>query len=379
MPDILTSEVEGVGLGSEDGTTRKLVTDEREKLRAAVLKKALEDYPNQAARSVIAWKQRDKLCTAFLVALPGPHTSLSSPQFGEALCVILCMPSLCCRDRVGLKVGDRRMDLFGEQVVNATMEGGGFTRRHDTVKLELNFMATFCGLKAVCEPYGQFGSLLPQRPLNSLEYRQSKTVLRPDFLFQLPDQPAHQLPSQHTGRVVARLADVKTISLGGLSYYKPGATGDRGVEIRASKITGEYRRKAEKMDELLGHMDGNGPALRRLQQYEGGVVLDLVFGGEGSASEGVWTLLGHMANSRLSKLGLARGSPGSQQELALITGQLRRRLSLAVHKANQTLLLERIRSVGDGAEMAGRRRVWDRLEEERGKRTGLPGSRDNLW
>ena len=97
------------------------------------------------------------------------------------------------------------------------------------------------------------------------------------------------------------------------------------------------------------------------------MVLDLVFGGEGSASEGVWTLLGHMANSRLNKLGLARGSPGSQQELALITGQLRRRLSLAVHKANQTLLLERMRSVGDGAEMAGRRRVWDRLEEERGR------------
>ena len=112
----------------------------------------------------------------------------------------------------------------------------------------------------------------------------------------------------------------------------------------------EYRRKAEKMDEILGHTDSTGPALRRLQQYEGGVVLDLVFGGEGSASEGVWTLLGHMANSRLSKLGLARGSPGSQKELALITGQLRRRLSLAVHKANQTLLLERMRSVGDGVE-----------------------------
>ena len=94
-------------------------------------------------------------------------------------------------------------------------------------------------------------------------------------------------------------------------------------------------------------------------------MLDLVFGGEGSASEGVWTLLGHMANSRLNKLGLARGS--SEQQLALITGQLRRRLSLAVHKSNQTLLLERIRSVGDGAEMAGRRRVWDRLEKERGR------------
>ena len=74
-----------------------------------------------------------------------------------------------------------------------------------------------------------------------------------------------------------------------------------------------------------------------------------------------------MANCRLMKLGLARGSPGSQQELATITGELRQRLSLAVHKANQTMLLERVQMVGDGAELAGRKRKWDRLEEERGR------------
>ena len=102
------------------------------------------------------------------MVLPGPHTSLSSPQFSEALCVLLCLPSLCCRDRVGLRVGNRRVDLYGEQVVNATMEGPGFIRRHNSIKLELNSMATYC-LSSVCEPYGLFGSLLPQRPLNRLQ------------------------------------------------------------------------------------------------------------------------------------------------------------------------------------------------------------------
>ena len=99
-------------------------------------------------------------------------------------------------------------------------------------------------------------------------------------------------------------------------------TGDKAVKICADAISGEYRRKVVLMDEKLGYTDGPGPALRRLQQYQGGEVLDLVFGGEGSASEGVWTLPGHMANCRLMKLGLARGSPGSQQELATITGEL---------------------------------------------------------
>ena len=169
VPEILATEVEGVGQGSLDGSTRKRLSEEREKLRAEVFKKGLTDHPDRAARAVIAWKNRDKLCTAFLMVLPGPHTSISSPHFSEALCVLLCLPSLCCRDRVGLKVGNRRVDLYGEQVVNATMEGPGFIRRHDSIKLELNSMATYCGLSSVCEPYGLFGSLLPQRPLNRLQ------------------------------------------------------------------------------------------------------------------------------------------------------------------------------------------------------------------
>ena len=39
-----------------------------------------------------------------------------------------------------------------------------------------------------------------------------------------------QLPLA-TGQVQRRIADVKTISLGVPSYYKPGAGGKRGVEI----------------------------------------------------------------------------------------------------------------------------------------------------
>ena len=81
----------------------------------------------------------------------------------------------------------------------------------------------------------------------------------------------------------------------------------------------------------------------------------------------MWTLLGHMANSRLSKLKLARGSPGAQRELAMTTSNLRQRLSLAVQRANTTLLLERMRQVGDGAQMAAKKRSHWALEEARGK------------
>ena len=77
----------------------------------------------------------------------------------------------------------------------------------------------------------------------------------------------------------------------------------------------------------------------------------------------VRTLLGHMANSRLLKLGLARGSPGSQQ--ATITE--RAEISSQSGSPQGQQLLERVQMVGDGDELAGRRIKWDRLEEERGR------------
>ena len=89
------------------------------------------------------------------------------------------------------------------------------------------------------------------------------------------------------------------------------------------------------------------------------------------ASQGVWTLLGHMANCRLRKLGLARGSPGSHKELAILTHRLRKRLSLAVIRANVSLLLERMRQVGEGAELACRRRgvaAREEMKEKWGRR-----------
>ena len=140
------------GGGGGSGLSERKQQKEDQRVEREVLKKGLTDHPDRAAQAVIAWKNRDKLCTAILMVLPGTHTSLSSPQFSEALCVLLCLPSLCCRDRVGLKVGNRRVDLYGEQVVNATMEGAGFIRRHDSIKLELNCMATYYGLSSVCEP-----------------------------------------------------------------------------------------------------------------------------------------------------------------------------------------------------------------------------------
>jgi hypothetical protein len=145
-----------------------------------------------------------------------------------------------------------------------------------------------------------------QQPLNRMEYR-TKVCLRPDYLFQLP------LATGHVERIIA---DVKTVSLGAPSYYKPEAAGKRTVEHIEAEVPGEYRRTAAKMDTALGHADGNGPVTRRLAEYR--KVLPLCFVGYGEGSEEVHNLITCLADARLKKVGLHRGRAGSDQELAII-------------------------------------------------------------
>ena len=72
--------------------------------------------------------------------------------------------------------------------------------------------------------------------------------------------------------------------------------------------------------------------------------------------------------ARLKKVGLQRGRPGSDQELAIITSQLRWRISAATIRANFTLLLERLSQVGEGARRA------ERIGEDGGRKDEMgPG------
>ena len=66
-PGPLHAAVEGAGDGREDGGTRRLIVQQRELLRAAVLTEALSRYPDPKKRQVVAWTNRDKLCTVRLV------------------------------------------------------------------------------------------------------------------------------------------------------------------------------------------------------------------------------------------------------------------------------------------------------------------------
>ena len=63
----------------EGGSSRQLITEERENLREAVLREALLRHPDQTARPAIAYPQFDKISTAWKLSLPGPTNALVRP------------------------------------------------------------------------------------------------------------------------------------------------------------------------------------------------------------------------------------------------------------------------------------------------------------
>ena len=115
--------------------------------------------------------------------------------------------------------------------------------------------------------------------------------------------------------------------------------------------------------DYVGVVDGIGPVERRLGEF--GEVHGLVVGAFGEGSEDLHNLLQVMAESRVTCVDLLRGQPGAgaREELGVVVGQLRRRLSVAAVRANSNCLLTRLALVGDGARQASDRRQWRKREE----------------
>ena len=79
--------------------------------------------------------------------------------------------------------------------------------------------------------------------------------------------------------------------------------------------------------------------------------------------------MARLAESRLKFQMLQQGRPegGSDNELAVIVGQIRRKLSLAVTKANVVCLLSKLHQVGPGNKQLAKKRDWVLMEDEERK------------
>ena len=350
----LAIPVEGAGDGSTDGSTRQAVVSQLENLRLKVLTKSLQYQPDRTARPVWSWPNRDKLTTSWLLSFPGPHTGLSMPVFREGIAMVLCLPSPACMDRVGERVGDSRVDLFGDNVLCQSLPGDGWRIRHDRIKTELMSMMRWSGMVATCEVWGLFKHLVPQEDLSRAEVNKQRQVMIPDFRIQLLSQ---------TRQTETRLAELKYTC--GRDFYKPGVRQRqfrKAVNKRADLLMDDYRKKADNMDRLLGE-EGQGRVRRRLDQF--GDLVSLVVGQFNEASDDIHMLLEQFADSRVAVLARREGRQMSEQERGVVVGQLRRQLSTASIRAGTQCLLDRMHQCGEGAALAAKRREINYHLEER--------------
>ena len=243
------------------------------------------------------------------------------------------------------------VDKYGNTVMTEPLPGDSWRTKHDFTKTCLATLADWAGMPCTVEVFGLFSHLISQPALMRLDTGRKRQGLVPDFKLRIPTDNG----------TATSLAELKMITCSD-SYYQTGGR-VRGVEKRAERLPAEYRTKARKVDQLGEPGVVRGPCERKLDQY--GELVKLVFGAFGEASQDVHSLIASLAECRLRKVGLQRGRAGGEQELAIITGQIRRRISTAVTKANVNCLIERMQLVGPGNTELGRKREYTQRLEQR--------------
>ena len=158
----------------------------REQVFARVMKRGLLLHPDQSTGPVSSWKERDKLSTAFLLSLPGPHYGIPSPVFSKAIATLLCAPSPMCSARLGQPIRRSRVDMLGHNVINVDWRVlTGFT---DMILSRLKSMLSALTLvyQRNCEAYGFFFPFNPTTASQQTGKVQRKTNPEAGFYLSAP-------------------------------------------------------------------------------------------------------------------------------------------------------------------------------------------------
>ena len=359
----LSSSAESAGGCSVDGSTRRKLVQQREALRHQVLTKALKEHPDRTFRPATVFQNFDKLSGAWLLALPGSSTGLSSPVFAEAMAAHLCLPSPAVQDSgwVGRSLGRRGeiIDQYGDTVMNCNdLPGDSWRHRHDSGKMAITTECYDAKLPVDCEVYGLFSDLLPAAAEGhggDLEWGRSRQGLIPDYRLRLPTPEGNS----------DCLAELKFVSAG-VTWFPRGVQG-RGTDRRSGLLQSEYRRKLAKYDQKYHGTspDQSGPLVRRLDGY--GKLWGLVVGPWGDGSKDLHTLVSAVGNSLVAAKARARGWEAGEGELGQAISQIRRRLSCTFIRSQALCLLARLGQLGPGAKAAAHRRN-DALRAESARR-----------
>jgi hypothetical protein len=187
VPKALGCTFQAIGDGSVTGETRGRLVEARENQRAKVLTKALEEVRPRSTREAWAWKQRDRLSSAWVLALPGPDTALSSAEFSEAAASNLCLPSPACKGRVGETIkGAITIDKYGDKVQATAMKGDHWRSRHDAMLHMLHRTCQWAGLQSTIEVFNLFAGEVRQEGLSRAESNRTLQAMVPDLAITMP-------------------------------------------------------------------------------------------------------------------------------------------------------------------------------------------------
>lgn len=335
----LAAGCEDAGEGAVNGSTRRKVIEQREGLRHEVLIKAPKQHPDREARPTTVFRNFDKLSGAWLLAVPGPQSGLSSRVFGEAMAAHLCLPfaAVVSSGWVGQSIGTK-VDCFGDAIMCSNqLPGDAWRTRHDTLKMDIAYGCLVSSLPYDVEVYELFADLLPASVIEEggqLEWVRARQGLVPDFRLRLPTAEG---PSDC-------LAELKVV-ITGVSWFPRGVEG-RGTNRRASLLQGLYKSKLARYDQQFHGVERGqiGPLVRRLDSFE--KLESLVVGPWGEGSKDFHTLLKTLAETQLAAKARSRWREGSDNELGYLLGQKRRMMSVCAVRAQSLCLLARLCHLG---------------------------------
>ena len=142
----------------------------------------------------------------------------------------------------------------------------------------------------------------------------------------------------------------------------------KGTDRRAAGLQQLYRKKLIPLDTRYHNTPAgqSGPLVRRLESF--GRLEGLVVGPWGEGSKDLHSLVKTLGDTKLAARARAMGREGSDNELGVIIGQIRKFLSVAFVRAQNLCLLNRLGFLGEGAKAAAGRRDLAKSLEERRKR-----------
>ena len=355
-------EVAGSAGGeSRNGSTRRLVMEQLEQTRSKLLTKGLEQFHDPEARPCWSWPDRGKQTSAWLLTLTG----LTGPEFSEAAATHLCLPSPACASRVGEHIrGQKKIDIFGDNLRSAKLTGDGYRKRHDLIKNFLFRKLRKAGIPTECEVFNLFARELPQEGLSRIEKGRTRQTMVPDFKISIP---------QTGGRSEQQLFELKVASSCATRYPRNPKPEDRAVDRRSNLLQGEYAAKARRAERNYGNTAPGQVGRMEQKLLNFGRIRGLVVGAWGEISEDFKQLLQVMADKKMEELEAQTGG-GSRKsvsaQLASYVSHNRQQLSRICVQSQSRLVLDRLEGLGGGTREAARRRgqtAWleKKWEQER--------------